>query len=210
MNLLPNTKYFWRVNSTSISGTGSWSLVYNFTTIAPSTTLTGMLVYANQQSTRLVNVKIYLVRSDGVKTDSVVTSQDGTFLFSSVPNGYYSLRPDIKLAWGGVSSTDALLIRKYLTGGQVFDTLQIKASDLNGSGSVNSTDALILRKRIVGDVTSFTIGDWVYEYPLLSLTGTPINITIRVLCSGDVNQSYTPVPLSIPVKTKTEADTKSD
>jgi len=210
MTLAPNTKYYWRVNAANISGSGNWSVVYNFTTQSPLTTLTGTLVYANQQSTRLANIRLYLIRSDGVKIDSVLTLQDGTFLFNAIPNGYYSIRPNITLPWGGVSSTDALLIRKYLTGGQLFDTLQIKASDLNGSGSVNSTDALLLRKRIVGELAVFTIGDWVYEYPTLSLSGIPVNITIRVLCTGDVNASYTPAPLAKPqqIKKETETDLK--
>ena len=104
------------------------------------------------------------------------------------------------------SSTDALLIRKYLTGGQVFDTLQVKASDVNGSGSVNSTDALLVRKRIVGDITTFSIGDWVYENPTLALTGAPVNLVIKVLCSGDVNASYVPASAAVPAKPKTKPD----
>jgi len=54
-------------------------------------------------------------------------------------------------------------------------------------------DALLIAKRFVGLITAFDIPDWSFEIPEVPLTGSSnLNVTIKGLCSGDVNGSFIP------------------
>jgi len=189
--LANSTVYYWRICAKGAGGTGNWSPVARFTTSAPSSTIVGSLTYANGARTPLTDVKIILSNSIN-KIDSTVTGAGGAFTFYNVPNGVYTLSESTSKEWNGVNSTDALLIRRYLSGLGILDSLQIKCADVNGNGSLNSTDALIIRRRLAGAISNFTVPDWVFENPTLSLSGSAVNLSLRALCTGDVNGSYTP------------------
>lgn len=153
--------------------------------------ISGQVVYANTAITPLSNVKVYLKTAESV-IDSSIADQGGNYSFIGKVNGAYSLSCICAKPWGGVTSTDALLIRQYIAGLKSFDDLQIKASDLNVSLTVTSTDALLLRKRIAWTDSIYKAGDWVFESPSININGTDVVQKIRGLCTGDVNASYMP------------------
>lgn len=198
-SLLNGTKYFWRVTSSTGSTLSIKSYSWNFTTANSLNNITGIISYANASNTPITNCKIYLTGAAGI-IDSVVTGELGNFTFLNVAGGSYNLLPFIKAEWGGVNSTDALQIRRYLVGLTAFDSLQSKAADVNGSKTINSTDALFIRRRITGEVSVFPKGDWVCENPVIILSGVSQNINIHALCTGDVNGSFTPVIVLRPIK----------
>jgi hypothetical protein len=73
------------------------------------------------------------------------------------------------------------------------NTLQHKAGDVDMNDNINAVDALLIAKRFVGLIGSFSIPDWSFENPVVSLTGSVnLNVMIKGLCSGDVNCSYIP------------------
>ena len=85
--------------------------------------------------------------------------------------------------------------RKVFTAGEV-----LAAADVNNTSTVNSLDALTTTRRIVGNISSFTAGDWRSEQlpPLqgnLAASPTQYNRNIQVICFGDVNGSYVPSTL---------------
>lgn len=185
------TKYFWKVRGQNKKGYGTWSDVWNFTTIKKSTYITGTISYANGQNTPIYKAVIYLTINNGI-IDSSETDEKGIFQFSNINDGIYTFLLKIINSWGGVNSTDALQIRRYLAGHTTFDSLQAKAADVNGSGLINSTDALLIRKRIAGEIFSFSTGDWIFENPFIAVQSAAININIHILCTGDVNGSFSP------------------
>lgn len=154
-------------------------------------TISGQVVYANQAATPLSSVKVFL--STQGMLDSTTTDQSGNYSFNLKANGTYNLSCKSTKPWGGANSTDALLIRKYVVESVTFDALQMKASDLNLSGSINSTDALLLRKRIVFADSVYAAGDWVFESPSITVNGAEVIQKMRGLCTGDVNASDVPV-----------------
>jgi len=184
----------------TMSGIGSY-LVSNYTTYNKlkltvnygfaGFTISGKLAYANTSGTAMTDSKVYLNNGTGV-LDSVITDQMGSYTFSNKQNGSYYLTASSTMVWGGVNSTDALQIRRYLTSLIPFDSLQLKSADVNGSGSLNSTDALLIRRRITGTDTSFKVGDWVFENPVVVVNNSNVNQNIKCLCTGDVNGSFVP------------------
>ena len=173
--------------------------------------ISGLLIYANASATGLSNAKVYLYNGTAV-FDSTFTDANGAFVFNAKPNGNYTLSASCNKTWGGVNSTDALLIRKYLAGTSSLDSLQAKSADANGSSSINSTDALLIRRRVTGIDSTFKIGDWVFDNPAVVVNNLNITQNIRSLCTGDVNGSNVPVLLektgsiALLQKGKTECD----
>lgn len=157
-------------------------------------TISGLLLYANTASTVLGNTKIFLYNGTTL-LDSTITDAGGAYAFTNKTNGTYSVSASCNKPWGGVNSTDALLIRRYIVGTSAFDTLQIKSADVNGSSSINSTDALLIRRRVTGIDSTFKIGDWVFDNPAVEVNNSNATKNIRALCIGDVNGSYVPSSL---------------
>jgi subtilisin family serine protease len=162
--------------------------ILELTSPADTFSIAGRVVYSTPSGSPLISVKVLLLKDSAV-IDSAVTNQSGEFIFAGKEKGTYLLNCSSSQNWGGVNSTDALLIRKYLSGVSSFDSLQFRSADVNNSGSVNSTDALLIRKRVAGLESLFAAGDWVFEKPLVSDV-TPYPVVIRGLCTGDVNGSY--------------------
>jgi len=154
----------------------------------------GMLVYANSSATPVGNSKVCFNNENGI-IDSTLTDDNGYFIFSNKPTGNYYLTATCNKPAGGVNSTDALMIRRFQAGAMSFDSLQLKAADVNGSSTINSTDALLIRRKVAGIDSEFKIGNWTFENPSFNLNGTNITKNIRSLCVGDVNGSFTPVLL---------------
>jgi|GEM_PF-2279201 len=153
--------------------------------------ISGKVLYNNSALTPLEGVSVNLYK-DTVQVGTAVTNTAGEFLFGGMlPNGY-SITTKSNSLYGGANSTDALLIRQYIIGQKTFDSLQLKAADVNSSGSVSSTDALLIRQRTAGIINSFTSGDWIFEKPYFILSNADTVINIRALCAGDVNGSYMP------------------
>lgn len=172
--------------------TADRALVANFTINQPTTfKVSGILTYDNTSNTPITSAKVYLKNATAV-VDSAVTDTAGSFTFSSVANGTYTLDASCSKEWAGVNSTDALNIRKYQVGLYILEGLRLKAGDNNGNGSVNSTDALNIRKRLASLITSFAIPDWVFETPSVVVNGADVVQNFKGICVGDVNGSNIP------------------
>jgi hypothetical protein len=95
--------------------------------------------------------------------------------------------------WGGVNSSDALLVARFFGGGLNWSPLKIRAGDVNNNQIANGTDALIVNRRLTGQVSSFVVPDWLVHPAQLSWSGqVPMPLDWQVLCAGDVNASYQP------------------
>jgi hypothetical protein len=153
--------------------------------------VSGSVLYNNSTNTPLSGVSIFLKNGDAL-LDSAVTDNSGNYSFSAVPNGTYSLQTACYKNWGGVTSTDALIMRRYIASLITLDDLFVKAADVNGSGTVSSTDALIVRRRITSAISSFSIPDWVFSSPsTVSINNADVILNFKGVCAGDVNGSNT-------------------
>lgn len=169
---------------------GERTLTANFENAA---SFSGILLYANQLKTPMNSVKVYL--KDPVNIiDSTITDSEGRFAFAGKTSGTYRFGFSILKNWGGVNSTDALLIARYSVHLFSLDSLNIKAGDVNANGNVNATDAYLVLRRSTGFETIFAAGNWLYEEPVFVADGGNVNKTIYCLAVGDVNASYNYIP----------------
>lgn len=154
--------------------------------------ITGKLIYLNSDSTPMANVKLYLQLACCTIVDSAVTNSEGNFMFTNRPPSNYTIVPVINYAWGGVNSDDALAILKHYVGMASLTGLYKIAANLDLNHTINATDALLAAKRFVHLIDSFPVGNWVWDNTQLILTGeNDIHVTIKTLCTGDVNGSHT-------------------
>jgi hypothetical protein len=154
--------------------------------------ISGVVSYANTPATLLSNVTVKLVQGTNV-IDSTITTSAGYYSFSNVPGGTYSIVCSTSKPWGGVNSTDGLMITHHFVGLTVLSGINLKAGDVNNSSTVNAVDAQLCAKRFVGIINSFDAGNWAFEQPSLTIS-TTLNqtVNIKALCFGDVNGSFIP------------------
>ncbi len=157
-----------------------------------SNTINGSLRYDNTAQSPLTNSIVQLMSGTTlVQTDT--TSSTGSFTFDNLPDGAYSMIASTTKPWGGVNATDALNVARHFSNTQLLTGMRITAADVNGSTSINSTDALNISRRTAAVITSFSVGNWYFESPQLSVSGgTTTTQNIRGICFGDVNGSYNP------------------
>ncbi len=155
--------------------------------------VSGTLRYDNTALTPMTNTTVRLL-SGGVQVTSVITNASGDFNFGPVPPGAYTLQYQTNKPWGGVNSVDALNITRHFSVVQPLSGLRLRVADVNNSNSVSATDALQVNQRFSFLRASFTSGDWAYSLTTLTVPNdpTPIVLSGRALCFGDVNGSYNP------------------
>jgi hypothetical protein len=155
--------------------------------------VSGTLRYDNTSQTPMTNTTVRLL-AGGTQITSVITNSTGDFNFGPVPPGAYTLQYQTNKPWGGVNSVDALNITRHFSVVSPLSGLRLRVADVNNSNTVSATDALQVNQRFSFLRSSFTAGDWAYSLTTLTVPNdpTPISLSGRALCLGDVNGSYNP------------------
>ncbi|HSA42049.1 MAG TPA: FISUMP domain-containing protein [Bacteroidales bacterium] len=160
----------------------------------------GTVTYKNPGNLRLGNTKVLLTAQDGSVLDSVPTDRNGKFCFRNLENGNYTIRAEPSAPFGGVNSIDALQILNHFIQLISLSGINFTAGDVNLSGNLNSIDALLVQRRFVELISAFPLPDWVSENHSISVDSlSGQNVNIRVLCAGDVNGSFIPLPCHPPL-----------
>ncbi len=155
--------------------------------------ISGNVTYRNIANTPLKNILVYLRNLNGNVLDSVFTNLSGDYDFGFKSKTSYLIDGAADMPWGGVNSTDALIVRRQMIGLSSFDSLQVKAADVDNSGIISGSDALLIRKRIIGEINNFLINDWCFLKDTVKVEKVNIYHPIKTLCAGDVNGSYSAV-----------------
>ncbi len=178
------------------SKTTTYNVVIN---IASGTAkLSGQLTYDNTANTALNGVNIQLVKN-GIIVASTITSNtvdlfgntiSGYYEFNNIAYDNYSLNVSSNAPWGGVTATDALLIKLHSIGMINLTDLSLVAADVNSSNSINATDALLVQLRIVGLVNQFAAGNWKFNNLPFTFNASNLVYNFKGICVGDINKSY--------------------
>lgn len=157
-----------------------------------SKTISGQLLYDNTASTALNNSTVYLKSQTGDVIESATTDASGNFLFKAV-DGVYVLDANCNKTWGGLNLQDAIQLRRKISNVITFSALQTKAGDINCNNSINVQDVIYMRQKISNlNPTQWTVSNFLFENPTVTITDSNITQNIKSLCGGDVNNSYIP------------------
>jgi hypothetical protein len=186
--------YTWQGNTLTTSGvytdTLSCGAVHTLD-LTLTFNISGTITYDNSAATEMNNVKVYLYQNS-LAVDSAVTGANGDYLFAPRANGSYTLIASTVKEWGGVNSTDALLVQNHFAGNITLAEPRLTAADVNASSSVNTTDALLIKNRFVGTITSFNAGDWHFNPQPVAVSDGNVTMNFKGICFGDVNGSFSP------------------
>ena len=159
---------------------------------SPNMLLSGDVWYANSAMTQLDGATLEIFDFIGTPIASAVANGIGHYAFSSIASGNYTMDITPSNSWGGVNSTDALMILRHFAHLDTLVGVELAAADVNVSQTVNGTDALFVMKRYSSMISSFPSGDWLYNSANLAVNGNLVTNDFEMLCFGDVNSSYTP------------------
>jgi hypothetical protein len=152
--------------------------------------ISGTVLYNNSSKSKINNVKV-TVNGPGNFQQTINTDTNGTFTFTGLNSGTYTVNLSKSNGWSGVNSTDALLTLRNFANLASFDSLQVLAGDVNNDNIVNSTDALLIIKRFTGLISSFTRQDWIFSPAaiIVNLNQDAV-LNINAIVTGDVNKSF--------------------
>ena len=229
--LTPFTNYYFKSYAINSIGTG-YGAGIPFTTLTDGYTVSGAVTYA--QYTPSVSTKnMYLSGSkkmpftpwvklmqNGVKVDSVMADTNtGAFTFNTVADGIYTIVCDETHAWTPSTKAyqlniqDVNLIRQSNASARNFDSLQIKAVNVNldyknNKPYFNIQDVNFIRMKNGGVTPSpiqWAIPNWVYAFEIspsnaltdtpavlktdmtITVNGAPQTLIIRCISAADVN-----------------------
>lgn len=155
--------------------------------------VSGVVSYDNASSTPLEGVTVNILNQGGDLVTTTTTNAAGEFEFKML-DGIYVLTADGQgLPWGGVNIIDGLQIRQSLVGQVTFSNLQGTAANVDQNTVVNILDYVTLRQEIAGlNPPAWNIADYVFETPVINVSGNDIEQNFKGLCGGDVNGSFNP------------------
>ncbi len=163
-----------------------------FITIDMSRNIFGYVTYDNTASTPMTNVRIEVRTAQNVAVDTAYTDTQGHYTFTDLPTGSFILKGFTDKPFGGVNSTDALLILKHFVQMQLLTGHKLPASDVDGTNYINAIDALYVSKRFTGQLSSFITGDWYFSPQSFTIPTNVAQFDIKSLVYGDANGSYNP------------------
>jgi parallel beta-helix repeat protein len=164
---------------------------YAWVYVTPVYNLSGTVRYLNANGPALDSVTVIKRNTSTHDTlGTSLTDDFGYFSFPRTPSGWVEVRAFSNEPWNGVNATDALRVRRHIVFLEPLTSVSLNAADVNASSSVSSLDALQILRRTIGDINSFSAGDWAfYEQKDIYMPGNDYTYNLFGLCMGDVNGS---------------------
>ncbi len=153
-------------------------------------TISGAITYPNTGNTPMNNLPVDLENESGTLVATTFTNASGNYSFTEINDGNYNLAPSTEKPWGGVSAADVLLFRKHIASIAPLYGIYLACGDVNGSGSLTASDVLIIKKRIVSIISSFPVGDWLFNNVPVTVSGNDVTQNFNGIVYGDANASY--------------------
>lgn len=153
--------------------------------------LYGLITYDNASNTVLNGAQATLI-SGVTPVDVAVADATGTYYFSSMADGAYTIETSCSKTWGGITSIDGILATRFSLGLLPLSSLRQLAGDVNAAGGVTTIDGILIKRRALGLLASWPAPDYVFEVQSATVTAGLGTVDYKGLCSGDVNGSYVP------------------
>ena len=188
-------KWAYYKNNTTTTGSDCGWIDYIIFPASVTTThsISGKITYPNTSNSPLSNVSLSLKDNLGTIVATETTNANGDYLFEDLQDGVYTIESSTTRPWTSVTASDALLYGKHIANIDPLYGIYLASGDVNGSGSLTASDVLLIKKRIANIITSFPVGDWLFNSSPVTILGSNIVQDYYGILYGDANGSYNPV-----------------
>jgi len=158
----------------------------------------GTINYHYKNNKPIPSVTITLYDSDGDPVASALSGLDGSYLFTEVSEGNYTLQASTTIMAGGVNMADANKIKHHLNGIKPLEGIEWEAADVNSDGDVNWDDYDAIVAWHMQGINFNEENPWIFDIvndidvtnnDLKARTNVP---TMGGSSSGDVNGTFVP------------------
>lgn len=164
------------------------------------TDVSGLVLYHFKPNKPIPSVNLSLIDTAGVVVATTVTEMNGSYTFTNVPYGSYTMTAQTNISSGGITMGDAFLMFLNLCNVYTFTPIQELAADVDGDGTVTWNDywTVVIGWFVQG--YPFPVGPWTFENVSFTLSGTKTNVpTMGGSSAGDVNGTFVPATRDLPV-----------
>ena len=161
--------------------------------------ISGKALYQDNINRPIGYVTVVLKNIDNNSTQTYKTGADGSYHFTNVPNGNYTLTGTTAITGGGGTFYDAVLVFLYLANRVDLAPIQLLAADVNGNQKVEMGDFNLILNHILRNMP-FPAGPWRFEtstFTVSNLKDAPPT-GLGGTCSGDVGGVFIPTAYSTP------------
>ena len=148
------------------------------TTQAQTVTVTGKYLYHNDSQSPLGGITVTLLNQTNQIVATTVTNTDGTYSFTNVPNGDYSIKASTDKPSLGYTMQDCFKVLMHLSGYMPLNSIQFLAADVDKNNLVDKKDLNLMLASWSKKSASFPAGDWEFETS---------HFTVRSMKSGSVD-----------------------
>jgi len=155
--------------------------------------ISGLVLYHFKANKPIPSVQLNLVDQAGVVVASATTDLSGSYTFTNVPFGNYTMTAVTSITAGGITMGDAFLMFLHLCNIYPFSPIQELAADVDGDGTVTWDDywTVVIGWFVQG--YPFPTGPWVFQDVTVVHTGAKTNPpTMGGSSAGDVNGTFVP------------------
>ena len=158
-------------------------------------TISGSFKYYNTAKTALNNLSLTLKTYPGGTTVSTTTtSSTGTYSFSNVSNGSYTISATTGKPEGGINMTDVAQVNSFISTPTSIEHVKWNSGDANNSGTINATDASLIQNHFLYPTNpsyAFTRGVWTFWLqPDASSANPPTSLNTIVVSGANITPQY--------------------
>lgn len=141
------------------------TITFMSTTQAQTVNVTGKYLYHNDSQSPLSGITVTLLNQTNQVVATTVTNNDGTYLFTNVANGDYSVKASSDKPSLGYTMQDCFTVLMYLSGYMPLNSIQLLAADVDNNNVVDKRDLNLMLNSWSKKSASFPAGDWKFETP---------------------------------------------
>ncbi|GAB1404015.1 hypothetical protein MASR1M74_11930 [Lentimicrobium sp.] len=163
------------------------------TTLFAQSDITGSVLYHHKANKPIPSVELNLMDADGNLVATTTTALNGTFTFTDVPYGTYSIEATTAISSGGINMADAFMMLMHLLNLYPLSPIQQLAADVDGDGSVTWNDYFTVLSGWFVQGYPYPVGSWVFENSVYTHSANKTNWpSMGGSSAGDVNGTFVP------------------
>src|ERR1035437_1615135 len=139
------------------------SITFMSTTQAQTVNVTGKYLYHNDNQSPLSGITVTLVNQTNQVVATTVTNNDGTYSFTNVPNGDYSIKASTDKPSLGYTMKDCYSVLMYMKGKTTLNSIQLLAADVDNNNVINQADLNLMLAAWSRSYIKFPAGNWKFE-----------------------------------------------